>query len=73
MWRRMIIVKGLVKKQKMHRSGCHGLQIGPAILLTNESNYEHNSVLQDSCMITYQEILGKSEILLFNESNKRRA
>lgn len=67
----MIIAKGLVRKQKIHYSGCHGLQIGPVMLLPNESNCEHNTVLEDSCMITYQEILGKSDILLFHKSNKR--
>lgn len=62
-----------MRKQKMHYSGCHALQIGTMMVLSNVSNYEHHSVLENNCRGAYQEILGKSGILLFHKSNKGSA
>lgn len=73
MWRRIIIAEGQMKKQKMHYSGCHALQIGTMMVLSHVSNYEHNSVLENNCRGAYQEILGKSGIPLFHKSNKGSA
>lgn len=62
-----------MRRQKMHYSGCHALQIGSTMVLSNVSNCELNSVLENNCRGAYQEILGKSGILLFHKSNKGSA
>lgn len=82
MWRRIIIAEGQMRKQKMHYSGCHALQIGTMMVLSHVSHDEHNSVLENNCRGAYQEILGekkekeilgKSGILLSHKSNKGSA